>query len=172
MKRIRAIILVLVSVFVLALCAFTLSWPSLAQMPIVGHAEVVDGDTLRLQGERIRLFGIDAPERDQVCLNDKFMLYRCGEAARAHLITLIANRKVECWAEVKDHYNRWVATCTVDGKDIGDAMVRAGHAIDYPRYSKGVYAKAEAEARENRRGIHLGVFENPAKVRRAKELGR
>ena len=53
---------------------------------LVGHASVVDGDTLEIQGTRVRIFGIDAPESDQLCRNDESLRYRCGAKAANELI--------------------------------------------------------------------------------------
>ncbi len=132
------------------------------------NATVVDGDTLIVQGERVRLWGMDAPELGQTCTSQFGKPYRCGFRAAEVLTNLIAGKKVDCWVESEDRYQRHVATCTVGGQDIGEAMVRAGWAIDSPYFSKGNYAKAEAEARAARRGMWQGTFEKPWEWRRAR----
>ncbi|WP_333924357.1 thermonuclease family protein [Bradyrhizobium sp. CCBAU 21362] len=55
---------------------------------IVGRASVIDGDTIEIHGTRIRLWGIDAPEHDQLCRGDDSELYRCGQKAAAALAGL------------------------------------------------------------------------------------
>jgi endonuclease YncB( thermonuclease family) len=132
---------------------------------ISGRAKVVDGDSLEVAGERIRLFGIDAPEAHQQCRDARGVPYACGRAATRALAAL-AGARVSCTLVTHDRYERDVATCTANGRDLGDAMVRAGHALDYARHSGGRYAEAEREARAAKRGIWAGTFEQPEAWRR------
>ena len=134
--------------------------------PISGRARVIDGDSLEVSGERIRLFGVDAPEGRQWCRDAKGEEYRCGREARRALAALIDSRPVTCRMVMHDQYARDVAICMVNGSDIGEAMVRAGHARDYARHSRGRYAAAEREARAARRGLWAGEFEEPEAWRR------
>jgi endonuclease YncB( thermonuclease family) len=127
---------------------------------------VVDGDTLVIGAEHVRLHGIDAPERDQVCRRADGSDYDCGHMAAAQLRREIADHVPACAGLYRDRYQREIAICTVDGHDVGDAMVRSGWAIDVPYYSGGKYAAAEAEARAAGRGVWAGDFENPAHWRR------
>lgn len=118
-------------------------------------------------GQRVRLWGMDAPELTQRCRSRWLLTYGCGEAAAAYLSVLLKRpRKLECFVESTDVYGRLVATCTVEGNDIGEAMVRAGWAVDFKRYSKGTYAAAEKDARDNRRGLWAGTFDRPEDHRR------
>lgn len=104
---------------------------------IKGTADVADGDTLVIAGERVRLYGIDAPELDQPCHDGA----PCGQRARAHLAGLVAGRTVICEQRDTDRYGREVAQCHLatharDGKptrgeDIARAMVRDGQAMAY-----------------------------------------
>ena len=130
-------------------------------------ARVVDGDSLEIGGQRIRLFGIDAPEGRQHCRNTQGQDYACGrEGAARALDALIGGRSVTCTRLDHDRYEREVAACTVEGRDLGEAMVRSGHARDYARHSHGRYAAAEREAREARRGLWAGEFEDPGEWRK------
>jgi endonuclease YncB( thermonuclease family) len=133
--------------------------------PIVGRAIALDGDSLEIGGERVRLFGIDAPEARQQCRNAEGQQYACGRAATRALAALLGAR-ASCTLVTHDRYARDVATCTAGGRDLGDAMVRAGHAIEYSRYSDGRYAEAEREARAAKRGVWAGTFEEPEAWRR------
>jgi endonuclease YncB( thermonuclease family) len=112
---------------------------------IVGTATVIDGDTLRLDGQRIRLTGIDAPELHQLC-TDHGRSAPCGERSKGALVRLIRTGPVSCTGDQRDRYGRLLAVCTVAEQDIGAAMVRAGQAIAYRRYST-TYVPEEDEAR-------------------------
>jgi endonuclease YncB( thermonuclease family) len=125
----------LIAVLIIALLAlFGLLPPG----EIRGPAEVVDGDTVVIGGtDRVRLYGIDAPELDQPCRNGG----ACGRRAQAHLAGLIGWRMLSCDKRGTDQYGRDVAQCFiaekndkgdfVRGADIGRAMVRDGHAMAY-----------------------------------------
>ena len=131
-----------------------------------GRAKVIDGDTLEINGERVRLFGIDAPESRQECQDAARLPYPCGHEATRALAATIGRRPVTCTAVDYDRYDREVAICQVDGRDLGDAMVRAGQAVDYTQHSRGRYAAAEREAQQARRGLWAGAFEFPWEWRR------
>jgi endonuclease YncB( thermonuclease family) len=135
--------------------------PTIAQTDTLsGLADVIDGDTIRIDDVYVRLFGIDAPESEQTCKDRQGELYRCGLLATAVLEEEVGGRSVTCFPIETDHYGRTVATCEVAGRDLGDAMVRRGFAVAYLRYS-AKYQEAEIEARKARRGIWAGSFEEP-----------
>lgn len=140
--------------------------PASATTPIQGRAKIIDGDSLEVAGERIRLFGIDAPEARQQCRDANGQDYACGRDATRILTALIGGRPVSCQLVTHDQYARDVATCEANGADLGEAMVRAGYALDYARHSRGRYAAAERDARAAKRGIWQGEFEDPAEWRR------
>lgn len=131
---------------------------------------VIDGDTLVIGAEHVRLHGIDAPEREQTCRRADGSSYACGRMAALHLRREIADHVPDCTGHYRDHYRRMIATCTVGGRDMAEAMVRAGWALDVARYSGGRYAAAEAEARAAKRGIWEGSFAAPASWRREHPL--
>ena len=133
-----------------------------APAQVTGPARVVDGDTFSVGAERVRLWGVDAPEGRQVCQNDQGQSYACGDVARAQLVGLIGGRAVRCEVRDRDPYGRAVARCLAGSTDLGEAMVRAGWAVDYVQFSRGGYASAEAEARRGRRGLWAGRFETPS----------
>jgi endonuclease YncB( thermonuclease family) len=122
---------------------------------------VVDGDTFTVGAERVRLWGVDAPEGRQVCQDAKGQGYACGDVARDQLVGLIGGRIVRCGVRDRDPYGRAVSRCQAGGTDLGGAMVRAGWAVDYALFSRGAYASTEAEARRARRGLWAGRFETP-----------
>jgi endonuclease YncB( thermonuclease family) len=138
---------------------------------LIGQASVIDGDTIEIHGTRIRIFGIDAPESDQLCRNEESELYRCGQKASNSLFEFIARRPLECVEVDRDRYNRAVAVCSVGGTDIADWLVRNGLALDWPRYSKGGYAEAQVEAKREGRGMWSGSFKEPWNYRACRRSG-
>jgi endonuclease YncB( thermonuclease family) len=157
-------------VLVLGLVLLINRYCSIEQEPFGPDAHVVsiDGDSLRAgNGAEYRLYGIDAPERKQTCKEANGTTWLCGRAAKTKLTKLIKGGNVTCEEKSKDRYGRVVAVCSAEGVlDLGEAMVLAGYAVDLASQGNP-YAKAEAEAREARRGIWRGTFEEPAKWRQA-----
>ena len=130
-----------------------------------GTARAVDGDTLDLSGQRVRLIGIDAPELDQSCQRGG-QGWACGDWARDALRERIKGQAVACEATGQDRYGRWLATCRVGGRDLGQALVRDGVAFAYRRYSVAYVPDEERAARE-RRGLWQGEAEQPEAFRHA-----
>jgi endonuclease YncB( thermonuclease family) len=146
----------------LSLMALAIGLAAAAPAQVTGPARVVDGDTFSVGAERVRLWGVDAPEGRQVCQNDQGKAYACGDVARDQLVGLIGGRAVRCEVRDRDPYGRAVARCLAGSTDLGEAMVQAGWAIDYVQFSRGAYASAEAEALRARRGLWAGRFETPS----------
>lgn len=121
---------------------------------------VIDGDTLEVAGERIRIWGVDAVEGRQICQRDGAP-WRCGDDATAALEALVLDGVLVCDERDVDRYGRTVATCTVGGVDIGSELVRQGWALDYENYSKGAYAIEQLEAEAAQRGLWSGSFVPP-----------
>ncbi len=138
-----------------------------------GRASVIDGDTLDLQGRRVRLAGIDAPEGSQRCTDAAGANYRCGrEAADALDAFLAESRPVRCVVNDVDQYGRDVADCArADGSSVQAFMVHRGWALDYPEFSGGAYAPQQAAAQNAGRGLWQGAFEPPRDVREAARSG-
>jgi endonuclease YncB( thermonuclease family) len=128
---------------------------------LTGQASVIDGDTLEIRGQRIRLWGIDTPESTQLCRADDSRLYRCGAKAANELDAFIAGRPVSCAPLSQDQYGRTVASCSVNGIDLGEWLVRSGLALDWPQYSKGRYAVVQREADRAGRGVWAGSYVAP-----------
>lgn len=143
----------------LFLASALLAGPAVAD--VTGRASVIDGDTLEIRGERVRLWGVDAPESRQTCRDAAGRDYRCGQIAANALSQWIGHRSVVCRERERDRYGRAVSSCTVGGRDVAGWLALNGHAIDYGRYSGGRYAGAEAKARAGKLGMWAGSFQKP-----------
>lgn len=130
-----------------------------------GSASALDGDTLELNGVRVRLHGVDAPENDQPC-RSAGRRWPCGREARRALDARIRGGWVACEVRDQDRYGRVVATCSVAGQDLNAWMVANGWALAYRRYSLA-YVAEESRARATRRGVWQGEFVAPWKWREA-----
>lgn len=127
---------------------------------LAGRFVAVDGDTLLLDGERLRLEGIDAPELDQACNLGEHAV-PCGKAARQRLALWAEDGAFSCSGSERDRYDRLLVRCKVGEADVNAAMVRDGHAVAY-----GDYGREEAEAQRQRVGLWAGDFERPDEWRR------
>lgn len=137
---------------------------------IEGPAEVIDGDTLRVAGLRIRLFGVDAPELSQNCFSNGTPM-ACGKMAKDVLESMIGGADLTCVGRDTDTYGRIVATCRISGVDISAALVEAGWAIAFQRYSQD-YLPQEARARASRAGIWQWDFQSPEDFRSNQQARR
>jgi endonuclease YncB( thermonuclease family) len=136
--------------------------PGMPSGPLEGRSRIIDGDTLEVAKRRVRLAGIDAPERAQQCTDGAGKPTPCGEISRQTLADLVGRGAVRCVPIEQDRYGRVVASCTFNGADLGEVMVTAGRAV-----ASGRYAEFEADAKAARRGIWAGDFELPVEWRRA-----
>jgi endonuclease YncB( thermonuclease family) len=129
---------------------------------LVGVASVVDGDTLDIRGERVRLYGIDAFESGQRCRTSSGVLIRCGRTSAMAMDAMVTGQTVYCRNKDRDRWGRRVAQCaTTQTGDLGAALVAQGWAIAFTRYSQ-TYVAHEAQARSERRGAWEGAFDAPA----------
>lgn len=125
------------------------------RLELSGQATVIDGDTLMLGGQRIRLAGIDAPELRQICLKGSDD-WPCGRQARDLLENLIGGDFAACAADGSDRYGRPLAVCTAAGRNLNAAMVASGYAVAY-----GGYEAEQDTARRSRLGLWAGTFDEP-----------
>ena len=134
--------------------------PALAAAVLIGVVSIVDGDTLDMHGQRIRLWGIDSPESGQTCRLEGEPV-RCGTTASNALDQFIAGRTLQCEPVAKDRYNRTVARCEVGGVSVNAWLVVNGYAVEYPQYSKGAYTAYQDQAKAQRRGVWATQFDMP-----------
>jgi len=155
MRRWRGLLL---RISIIAALIFAAFWAA-GRDDITGRAIVNDGDTITVDGSRIRIFGIDAPELGQTCRDRNQATYACGRLAQRHMARLTRST-VTCDVVETDRYGRAVAICRSGGTDLGEAMVAAGWARAYLSYSLR-YAPAESKARAAGRGLWDGEFDDP-----------
>jgi len=140
---------------------------------ITGFAKVVDGDTIKINSKKIRLYGIDAPEKKQKCkktyLTISFMSftkdYMCGEVSTQKLIKKINKQKLNCNILDVDRYKRLIGECFKRNINLNSWMVSNGYAVAYRKYSKK-YVSDEINAKNKKLGIWQGKFEMPWDYRR------
>jgi len=110
----------------------------------IGKASIIDGDTIIIEGEKIRFAGIDTPERNKVG----------HEFSKKKLKQKIDNNVVVCIREPNlDPWGRTVAECFIGYDSISSYMVKNGYACDYVKYSKKKYAKEQSYAKSKKLGI-------------------
>jgi endonuclease YncB( thermonuclease family) len=132
----------------------TFLWLSLSCAALLldkeGSAQsITDGDTIKLAGTAYRLWGIDAPESKQTCSDG----WPAGRAATTYMRELLNGHSVKCETRGRDKYGRTIGLCHADGVDIQAAMVSAGMAWAFTRYSHD-YVVLEGEAQAAGLGIH------------------
>lgn len=130
-----------------------------------GQVRVIDADSLDIGGRSVRLFGIDAVEKNQTCQDRRGREWPCGRHATEKLAAALDGQKVRCLVQDTDRYGRAVSVCKAGGKDINHWVVRNEWAVAYTRYSRD-YEQAEAKARAEKVGIFAGSFIPPEDWRR------
>ena len=129
------------------------------------NLKIVDGDTIVLNGEKIRFSGIDTPELKQTCMNGDEKVF-CGKTAKMLLIKKIGNETPKCISEGKDTYKRTLAECFVNGESLSKFLVRSGYAFAYRKYSTK-FIKDEEFAKANKLGMWAMTFQYPWDFRKA-----
>ena len=130
-----------------------------------GKPFVTDGDTVKIDGHRIRLHGIDAPEMDQTCKNSKGSSYRCGWESKTALLKKVGLSQISCERKGIDRYKRIIAVCFLNNLDLNAWLVQEGLAVAYRRYSTD-YVDHEIDAQNEKRGLWSGNFVKPENWRR------
>ncbi len=140
-----------------------LSIPAFADTLTGKVVKITDGDTLYVldanyKDHKIRLAGIDAPERRQAY----------GLASRKHLLSIVAGKQVRVEYQKRDRYGRIVGKVLLDGIDVCLEQVKVGFAWHYKKYQheqiaedRELYADAENKARNDRLGLWRENNPNP-----------
>lgn len=150
------------NVAVIAVCVSSV-FPAFAD-DFSGRATVVDGDTIHVDGvpKNVRLFGMDAPESGQTCIDGRGKRYLCGLRAAEELASIIGrNGRMSCRQIDRDRWGRPVAVCRLGGVDLSAEMIRRGWAVDFVRYSRGRYEAQQHAAQKAGAGLWAGDFDVP-----------
>ena len=135
---------------IIILFTFSLAYSSETNIA-KGKASIIDGDTIKINDEKIRFGGIDTPEKKKIG----------HEFSKKKLKEKIGNNVVTCFREKKkDPWGRTVAECFVNGESISSFMVKNGYACDYVKYSKKKYAKEQEYAKSKKLGIWKMKFDS------------
>ena len=130
-----------------------------------GQPRVIDGDTLEIRGERIRLFGVDTPELGQPWWDGDGREQDAGLSAKEALSELVEGKRLAVNVLREDQYRRSVAIVKVDGRDVARSLVKRGLAFASPGSSR--YRRTEKSARRRRRGFWQGEVMMPWDFRKA-----
>ena len=166
----------LISFFVIFIFIFIYFPKSFSFEYIEGKPEVIDGDTIKINNHKIRLYGIDAPENNQICSKPWLSLnvitfnkdYECGLKTTSLLKKFVKNEIIVCKKKSVDRYNRVVAICFKKRRDINSWLVRNGLAVAYTKYSKK-YIINENDAKKEKKGLWAGNFEMPWEWRKKRK---
>lgn len=127
------------------------------EVSLTGSYRIIDGDSLVLNGQEIRLLGIDAPEYRQNCNLENGASYPCGKQSREALVRLAKSGKLTCKGWEEDKYQRLLATCYSDDRNINLLMVEEGWALSF-----GSYEGSQARAQRDLKGVWQGGFDKPS----------
>ena len=135
---------------------------------LTGKARIIDGDSLFIGKNEIRLFAIDAPEYSQKCQDKNNLEYNCGDIAKKFLRNLVKGKKLKCNIIKKDYYNRLLATCYIkkNNLNINKKLISEGQATIFSNES--LYFTTQEEAKNAKRGIWQGKFLTPRIYRKLK----
>lgn len=137
---------------------------------IQGQARVVDGDTLAIGDQKIRLWAVDAPEKAQSCKHGDGREWMCGLASKQALEEKIKGQRVSCKVKATDQYGRNVAQCDLGQEDLNAWLVSRGLVVSYKQYASKEYVSLEEKARTAHVGIWEGDFVTPSVWRKQQKL--
>ena len=171
-KRKAIILIIICSIF------FVLTYKDVKSeeiKEISGNAQIIDGDTIKINSKKIRLHGIDAPEFKQKCKKPYLTIifftftkdYPCGKISTQKLQKKINNKVITCKILDVDRYKRFIGECYKRNLNLNSWLVSNGYAVAYRKYSKK-YISNEINAKNEKKGLWQGKFEMPWDFRRKK----
>lgn len=140
---------------------------SIAHADFYGRINVIDGDTFDVGSVRVRLHAVDAPEFDQTCKRSDGAEWACGQWVTDEVRKRVQGKRASCHAVTVDRYDRTVAKCEVQGRDLGQWLVSDGLIFSFPRYGQD-YVATEKEALVAGRGLHASEVQSPSEYRAEK----
>jgi len=163
--------------FIICLIFFFLTYQDVKSSEITsvtGYAKVTDGDTIKIDTFKIRLDGIDAPEKKQKCKKPYLTIfmftfyedYSCGQKSTEALIKKINNQKITCKISDVDYFKRLIGEYKKRKTNLNAWLVANGHAVAYRKYSKK-YVPDEILAKQDKKGMWQGKFEMPWDYRKS-----
>lgn len=134
------------------------------RLAVAAEVRVVDGETLALGAEVMRLAGVRAPARGQACRDATGRSFDCGAAAAEALVRLVGGRAVECRVQGRDPQGRPLGLCRAGGAELNASLVAEGWGL--ATGGAGALQPLEAAARDGRRGLWAAAADLEA-LRRA-----
>lgn len=126
----------------------------------IGAGTAVEGDLVSINGNAVKLWGIDAPDLGQMCISKFGQSYDCAAASKNVLAGHIGQKQITCYIRGKNSHGQQIGTCGIDGLDLGALMIRDGYAMSF-RGLNVHYDKLQAYAQANKRGLWDGRFKAP-----------
>ena len=165
--------------FIISLLFFFLTYHDVKSSEITsisGYAKITDGDTIKIDTFKIRLDGIDAPEKKQLCKRPYLTIfiftffedYTCGLKSTEALIKKINNQKITCKISDIDYFKRLIGECYKRKINLNAWLVSNGHAVAFRKYSKK-YVPEEILAKQEKKGIWQGKFDMPWDYRKSQK---
>lgn len=148
----------------IAVLGLIATWACSAPVELGGTGRVIDGDTLEVAGQVVRLLGVDAPELEQICTDSQQRDYACGQLSSARLAEKLGQARLRCQLEGRDVYGRSLGLCWLGDLPINAWLVEQGLAWASPDQSN--FAAQENAARQAQRGVWPGGFVFPWKYRK------
>ena len=138
---------------------------------ITGRAFIIDGDTLKINGVKVRLVGVDAPEISQKCKTHGH-IENCGEIVKLRLVQVTSNEDTTCYSHGKDYFGRVLAECYINDININKWLLREGLAVYFYNKDFKSYKILETLAREEKLGLWDSEFQNPKEYRKQQKKWR
>ena len=127
---------------------------------VSGSATVIHAHVFYVGGRYVRLFGVDAPDNDQICSSATGSSYNCGEEAASWMRSWIDKNQIDCYLLKVDPQGQDLATCVWGEYDIGAGLVGSGWGIANTRETH-IYEPYQAKAQSLSSGLWQGSFYNP-----------